>query len=101
MHRLTGAKNQNRTVFAYNPLSVFAFFSADFSGSASASHYIVIIHEHVICVEDIRHKHNKHRKKRYQEANSRWCNVTSAQIRAAFLRSLKLRARIWTRPAQA
>ncbi len=26
------------------------------------AHYIVIIREHVICVEDIRHKHNKHRK---------------------------------------
>ncbi len=40
-------------------------------------------------------------KNRYQEANSRRCNITGAQIRAALLRSLKLRERICLRPAQA
>ncbi len=44
-----------RLISTYNA----CFFSADFSGSAP---YIEIICEHVICVEDIRHKHSKQRK---------------------------------------
>ncbi len=57
------AIDRNRPVFAYNARSAtsrfFVFFLADFSESAP---YIVIIRKHVICVEDIWHKHNKHRK---------------------------------------
>ncbi len=41
--------------------------------------------EHVICVEDIRQEHNKHRKTDTMKRIHRWCNITGTQIRAAFL----------------
>ncbi len=65
------------------------FFSADFPEVRPHAHYIVIIREHIMCVEDCRrHKHNKHRKTDTKKRTAIWC--TSAQIRAAFRRSLKL-----------
>ncbi len=65
-------KNKNRhlavyirdaQVFAYVILPVFClFFLPIFPEVRPRAHYNVIICEHVICVEDVRHQHNKHRK---------------------------------------
>ncbi len=52
-------KNISKPIYQLISTYNACFFSADFSGSAP---YIEIICEHVICVEDIRHKHSKHRK---------------------------------------
>ncbi len=52
-------------VFANNVRSAtvfLSFFQPIFPEVRPRAHYIVIICKHVICVEDIRQKHNKHRK---------------------------------------
>ncbi len=102
MHRLTGHTSEpdGFLLIMRNRQQFFILFWPIFPKVCPHAHYIVIIYQHVICVEDSRQAQQTH-KNRYQEANSRWCNVTGAQIRAVFLRSLKLRERICPRLVQA
>ncbi len=55
MHRLTGHKSEPFFWSLFQPI---------FPEVHPHAHYIIIICEceHFICVEDIQHKHNKHRK---------------------------------------